>query len=131
MKSGLTLDTRDFEYVQDIRNKTGDNYTKVEIPFNSMMKEFFEGSNIEELIQRMFAHIRRQVENPCIYEISFILDQIMHLHINFYKLALALTGGRYYAELVDSKKQCSNNPKDSNEECFKWAVIAALYHEDI
>ena len=74
MKSGLTLDTRDFEYVQDIRNKTGDNYTKVEISFNSMMKEFFEASNIEELIQRMFAHIRRQVENPCIYEISFILD---------------------------------------------------------
>ena len=59
----------------------------------------------------------------------------MHLHINFYKLALALTGGRSYAELVDSKKQCSNNPKDSDEECimktFKWAVIAALYHEDI
>lgn len=61
MKSGLTLDTRDFEFVQDIRNKTGDNYTKVEIPFNSMMKEFFEASNIEELIQRMFPHIRRQV----------------------------------------------------------------------
>ena len=94
VKSGLTLDTRDFEYVQDIRNKTDDNYTKVEIPFNSMMKEFFEASNIEELIQRMFAHIRRQVENPCIYEISFVLDQIMHLHINFYKLALVLTEGR-------------------------------------
>ena len=93
MKSGLTLDTRDFEYVQDTGNKTGDN-NKVEIPFNSMMKEFFEASNIEELIQRMFAHIRRQVENPCIYEISFVLDQIMHLHINFYKLALALTGSR-------------------------------------
>ena len=55
----------------------------------------------------------------------------MHLHINFYKLALALTGGRSYAELVDSKKQCGNNPKDSDEECFKWAVIAALCHEDI
>ena len=50
-KSVLTLDTRDFECVQDIGNKTGDNCTKVEIPFNSLMIEFFEGRNIEK---RMF-----------------------------------------------------------------------------
>ena len=29
----------------------GDNYTRVEMPFNSLMTEFFEGSDISELIQ--------------------------------------------------------------------------------
>lgn len=43
------------------------------MPFNRLMTEFFESRDIEELVQRMFAHIKTQVENP---------------HINFPKLAL-------------------------------------------
>ena len=33
------------------------------MPFNSRMTQFFEGSNIEEEMQRMFAHFKTQVEN--------------------------------------------------------------------
>ena len=58
------------------------------MPFNSLMTEFFEGSNTAEVIQRMFEHIKTQVENPQMPESGFTLDQIMHLHINFHRLAL-------------------------------------------
>ena len=40
-----------------------DNYTRVEMPFNSLMTEVFKGSDINDLIQRMTAHIKTQVEN--------------------------------------------------------------------
>ena len=66
------------------------------MPFNSLMTQFFEGSNIEEQIQRMFAHSKTQVENSSMHE-EFTLDRIMHLHINFHKLAL--THGSSYTEL--------------------------------
>ena len=56
--------------------------------FNSLMIEFFEGSDINDLIQRMFAYIKTQVENPQMPESGFTLDQIMHLHINFHRLTL-------------------------------------------
>lgn len=36
----------------------------IEMPFNTFMTEFFEGSDIEELIKHMFAHFKMQVENP-------------------------------------------------------------------
>ena len=55
----------------------------------------------------------------------------MHLYINFHRLAL--TRGGSYIELpgwINSKKAVIN-PQNKDEECFKWAVIAALYHEDI
>ena len=61
------------------------------------MTEFFEISDINDLIQRMFAHIKTQVENPKMPESGFSIDKIMDLYINFHKLAL--TQGGSYIEL--------------------------------
>ena len=55
----------------------------------------------------------------------------MHLYINFHRLAL--TRGDSYIEFpgwINSKKAVIN-PQNKDEECFKWAVIAALCHEEI
>ena len=130
VKLAITLDPEDLEGPQDT-GYPGDNYIKVHMPFNSLMTEFFEGSNIDRLIKRMSAHIKTQVENPRMPESGFTLDQIMHLHINFYKLAL--TRGSSYIKLPEwiAKKKAVINPKNNNEQCFKWAVIAALHHEEI
>ena len=51
--SRIELGPEDAENAQDIDGNTGNNYTRVEMLFDSLMKEFFEGSNINELIQRM------------------------------------------------------------------------------
>ena len=101
-----------------------DGYIRVEMPFNSLMTEFFEGSDINDLIQRMLASIKTQVENPRMSENGFSRDKIMHLYIKFHRLAL--TRGSSYNEL--SKWI---NPQNKDEECFKWAVIEALHHEEI
>ena len=63
-KTLIKLDPEDTENAQDMDGSTSDNYTRVEMPFNSLMTEFFEGSDINNLIQRMFAYIKTQVENP-------------------------------------------------------------------
>ena len=38
--------------------------TIVDKPFNSKMMEIFQGSNIEEILEKMFAYIKTQIENP-------------------------------------------------------------------
>ena len=110
---------------------TGGNYVRVEMPFNSLMTEFFEGSDINDLIQRMLAYIKAQTENPKFPESGFTLDKIMHLYINFHKLAL--TRGSSYNELPKwlKSKKAVINPQNKDEECFKWAIITTLYHEEI
>ena len=64
-------------------NEEGNGCIRTEMPFNSMMTEFFEGSAIDDLIQRMLAYIKAQTENPKFRENGFTLDKIMHLYINF------------------------------------------------
>ena len=71
------------------------------------------------------------VDNPRMPESGFSLDKIMHLFINFDRLAL--TRGSSYNELpkwIKSKKAVIN-PQNKDEGCFKWAVIEALHHEEI
>ena len=55
----------------------------------------------------------------------------MHLYINFHKLAL--TRGSSYTELPEwiKSKKAVINAQNKDEECFKWAVITALHHEEI
>ena len=62
VKLAIMLDPEDLEGVPDIEGSTDDNYTRVEISFNSPMTEFFEGSDINDLIQRMLAHIKHRLE---------------------------------------------------------------------
>ena len=72
---------------------TGDiYYERIEMPFNSLMTELFDASDINDLIERMVAYIKAQTENPKFPESGFTLDKIMHLYINFHMLALTQAG---------------------------------------
>ena len=125
------LNPEDVENAEDMDCNIGDSYIKVELPFNSVMAKFFDGRDIGELIQDILAHIKIQVENPQMTESGFKLDKIMHLYINFHRQAL--TWGSSYNELqewIESKKAVINS-QNKDEECFKWAVIAALHHKEI
>ena len=76
-------------------------------------------------------HTSRQTENPKFPESGFSLDKIMHLYINFHRLVL--TRGSSYIELPEwiQNKKVVINPQNKEGECFKWAVIGALHHEEI
>ena len=57
----------------------------------------------------MLTFIKAQTENPKFPESGFTLDKIMHLYINFHRLALTLDGS--YTELpkwIKSKKAVIN-----------------------
>ena len=88
-------------------------------------------SDINDLIRRVIVHIKGQTENSKFPESGFTLDKIIHLYINFHKLAL--TRGSSYIELPEwiRNKKAVINSQNKDEECFKWALIEALHHEDI
>ena len=131
IKQLIELDPEDLKDAQDMDDGIIDNYVRVEMPFKSLMTEFFQGSDNNDLLQRMLAYIKIQTENPKFPETDFALDKIMHLYINFHRLAL--TRGSSYVELPEwiKNKKAVINPKNKDEECFKWAVIGALYPEEI
>ena len=84
---------------------TGDNYIRVKMPFNSLMAEFFEGSDTNDLRQRMLAYIKTQTENLKFPESVFTLYKIMHMYINFHRLVLTCgSSSNELPEWIKSKK---------------------------
>ena len=104
---------------------------KVEKVFNTSITEAFQGSDVEELVRGMFVYFKTQVEHPALPKSGFILDHDMHLDIDLHRLEL--TRGSSYIELPEwiAKKKAVINPKNKDEKCLKWAVIASLHHEEI
>ena len=104
----------------------------VDKAFNSQMMEVLKGSNLNEIINEMFTHLKTQVENPALANSRFVFDRVLFLDVNFYHLNL--TRGSSYLPLPDwtaSKKAVINPQNEEDEKCFKWAVIAALQHKEI
>ena len=64
VKSAITLDLENVEGAVDIRGNVGYNYIRVEMPRKSFMMEFFENSDIEKMMQRIFLHIKMQIKSP-------------------------------------------------------------------
>ena len=99
--------------------------------FNSQITKVFQRSYLGEIIQEMFTHMKMQIENPALANSRFMFDRVLFLDINFHKLKL--TRGSSYLLLPDwiSSKKAVINPKNKeDEECFKWAIVAALHHEN-
>ena len=70
-----------------------------------------------------------KAESARMPESGFTLNQIMQLHINFYKLALIRgSSNRNLPEWI-ARKKVAISPKNNNEQYFKWAVISALQHK--
>ena len=105
--------------------------SSIELAFNSRMTEFHKASDIESLVDGMINHMREQIENPDLLNSRFVFDEVLFLDANFHRLRL--TRGGSYAPLpkfVESRKAVIN-PKNQDNECFKWAVIASLHNSEI
>ena len=100
--------------------------------FNSRMMEIFQGSNLNEIVNEMLAHMKMQIENPALANSRFVFNEVLFLDVSFYQLNL--TRGSSYIPLpswIASKKAVINPKNENDEECFKWAVTAALHHDEI
>ena len=96
-----------------IVESTEDVNTEFEKLFNSFLTEIFKDSNIEELIQRNFVHLKKQVKNSCIPESGFTLNQIMHDHIKSHKLVLTRVSTYIKLPKWITKKKAVINSKNN------------------
>ena len=56
--------------------------------FNSHMMEVFQGSDLDEIIDEMLAHMRTEVENQALANSKFVFDRVLFLDVNFHQLNL-------------------------------------------
>ena len=97
---------------------------RVELAFNSLMTSVYRGSGMDQIVDRMIANMKFQIENPALLNSRFVFDEFLYLDVNFHQLNL--TRGSSYLLLPDwlVRKKAIVNPHNDDEECFKWSVIA-------
>ena len=97
----------------------------VELAFNSRMVNIYNLSDMNEIVNKMIAHMKQQIENPALLNSRFVFDEVLHMDADFHRLNL--TRGLSYLLLPKwlARKKAIINSKNADRECFKWAVIAA------
>ena len=90
------------------------------------MTNVHQGSDLNQIVDGIIAHMMTQIENPALLNSRFRFDEVLFLDISFHRLNL--TRGNSHLPLPDwlARKKAVINPQNEDEECFKWAVIAAL-----
>ena len=108
-----------------------DEVEQVSLAFNSRMMTGYSLNDKNEIVNAMIEHMAQQIENPALRNNKFVFDRVLHMDIDFYRLNLMR--GSSYVPLPDwlMKKKAIINPKNSDMECFKWAVIAAMKWEEV
>ena len=103
----------------------------IELAFNSRMMNVYNLSEINEIVNEMIAHMREQIENSALLNSRFIFDEVLFMDIDFHQLNL--TRGSSYIPLPEwlANKKAIINPRNEDQEYFKWAVIAASKCEKI
>ena len=98
----------------------------VELAFNSRMLNVYNLSDMNEIVDSMISHMVQQIENLALKDSKFVIDEVMHKDADFHRFNLMR--GSSYLPLPDwlACKKALINPKNSDLECFKWAVIAAM-----
>ena len=101
------LNPEEFEQAEDIHGEG--HVIIVEKVFNSKMMEIFQGSDIGEILEQMFAYITG-IENPVLPKSGFTLDSIMHLDTNIYRLQLTRGSSYIKPPVWIANNGAVNNP---------------------
>ena len=103
----------------------------VELAFNSRMLNAYNLSDMNEVVNAMITHMAQQIESLALSDSKFVFDEVVLMDVDFHRLNL--TRGSSYLPLPDwlAHKKAIINLKNSDLECFKWAVIAATRWEEL
>ena len=86
---------------------------------------------VEEIADEMINHMKEQMENLSLLNSRFVFDEALFTNIDFHQLNLTRESSYIpLPEWLDNKKDIIN-PRNEDQECFKWAVIAASRWEEI
>ena len=110
---------------------TRDGVEMVNLAFNSRMMTVYNLNDKNEIVTAMIEHMGQQIENRALRNSKFVFNRVLYMDMDFHRLNL--TRGSSYIPLPDwlTKKKAIINPRNSDMECFEWAVIAATKWKEI
>ena len=93
-----------------------------------------QGSNVSEIINEAYDKLKQSFEkiSNALDSSDYLFNRIISVDVDIHEVEL-IRGGSYIElpEWIKNKHAVINPKNVDDDECFKWAVIAALHHEEI
>ena len=72
-------------FIQSLEDDFGNviGVDRVDKAFHSRMTDIFQGSDLNEIVNGMFAHMKTQIENPALANSRLGFDEVLFLDVNF------------------------------------------------
>ena len=86
-------------FIKGPTDPTSGDDDRVEKAFNSRMTIVYQGSNLDQIVDGMIAHMKTQIKDPVLLNSRFRFHEVLFLDINFHQLNL--TRGSFYLPLPD------------------------------
>ena len=95
------------------------------------MTNIYNLSNLDEIVGEMIKHMKEKIKNPALLNSRFVFNEVLFTNVDFHQLNLMRRSS--YLPLPNwlAHKKAIINPKNEDQECFKWAVIAASRWEEV
>ena len=103
----------------------------VELAFNSRMTNVYNLSSLDVIVNEMIAHMKGQIENPALLNSRFVFVEVLFTNVDFHQLNLARGSSYLPLPCWLAHKKAIINPKNEDQECFKWTVLAASRWEEV
>ena len=95
------------------------------------MTNVYNLSNLDEIVNEMIAHMKEQIKNPALLNSRFVFYEVLFTNVDFHQLNLMRGSSYLPSPNWLACKKAIINPKNEDQKCFKWAVIAASRWEEI
>ena len=111
--------------------KSGEEITDLGF-FSSLVEEVYEGTDLEKLLDEMFARILKNMANFTKGKSNWRFVQVNKLEIQVDEMSHDDGVGEWIPlpELLEKKKALIN-PKNKDKECFKWCVARAFFPKKV
>lgn len=122
----------DFERAFVIEEQSDPLFEKRLIHIPTRVKEISSATNIEDYFQtNVIEHVKRKIEEALVEGSGFTLSKIHRLTVQVFKYEPLQGGGDIDLPQILKNKKAIINLKNTNDECFKWSILAALHHDEM
>lgn len=129
----LSYFTAEFERAFQTDESSDPIFEKRTVHIPTIVKEIDRNTNMSKHFQlNIISYVKRRVEEVMLEGSGFRLSRIERLTVQIFKYEpLRGSGSLTLPAILQKKNKSIVNIRNADDQCFKWAVLSALHHDEV
>lgn len=132
MIKSLSYFTAEFERAFQSDEYSDPIFEKRTVHIPTIVKEIDRNTNMSEHFQHdIITHVKRKVDEVMLEGSGFTLSKIERLTVQIFKYEPLRGSAPLALPKMLQKKRSIVNIRNADDQCFKWAILSALHHDEV